>query len=184
MFWPCPDERHPGTRRLFLDRFATEDGRARFHPVEYHGAAEQPDDAFPFVLTTGRVLSHYQTGAQTRRVPELAAAEPEAFVEMHPDTAHRLGVADGERVRLTTRRGEAVMRARLSRGVRLDTVFAPFHWGGNAAANNLTNSALDPTSRMPEFKACAVRLERVEAPVRAVAETAPAAELARANSVS
>lgn len=164
VFWPCPTEDHPGTPRLFLDRFATEDGRAVFHPVTYAGAAEQPDDDYPLVLTTGRVVSQYQTGAQTRRVAELVAAEPVAFVQLHPDTARGLGIAEGERVRVTTRRGSAELAARLSRDIRLDVLFVPFHWGGLATANLLTNAALDPVSRIPEFKACAARAERIATP--------------------
>ncbi len=162
VFWPCPAGEHPGTPRLFLDRFATADGRAVFHPVRYNGPAEQPDGEFPYVLTTGRVLAHYQTGAQTRRVPALCAAEPDPFVEIHPDTARGLRIADGDTVRLTTRRGVAFVRARLSRDIRMDVLFAPFHWGGRATINLLTNPALDPISKIPEFKACAVRAERVE----------------------
>ena len=161
VFWPCPSEEHPGTPRLFLDRFHTEDGRAVFYPVQYQGAAEQPDSEYPYVLTTGRVLSHYQTGAQTRRVAELCEASPGPFVEVHPDTAHGLGVTQGDIVRLVTRRGEALLRAHLSRDIRMDVLFVPFHWGGRATANMLTNAALDPISRIPEFKACAVRLEKV-----------------------
>ena len=161
VFWPCPSDGHRGTPRLFLDRFATPDGRAIFHPVQFRGAAEQPDHDYPYVLTTGRVLSHYQTGAQTRRVAELCAAEPEPFVEIHPDTARSLGIAQGDGVRLSTRRGQAVVRARLSPGIRMDVLFAPFHWGGKATANLLTNAVLDPVSRIPEYKACAVRAERV-----------------------
>jgi assimilatory nitrate reductase catalytic subunit len=161
VFWPCPSETHRGTPRLFLDRFATPDGRALFHPVRYRGGAEQPDDAYPFFLTTGRVLSHYQTGAQTRRVPELVAAEPEPFVEIHPDAARGLGIGHGDPVRLTSRRGQAVMRARISRDIRADALFAPFHWGGAATVNKLTNPALDPISRIPEFKLCAVRIDRL-----------------------
>ncbi len=160
VFWPCPDAGHAGTPRLFLDRFATDDGRARFHPVEYRGAAETPDRAFPYVLTTGRVLTHYQTGAQTRRVPELAAAEPAAFVEIHADTARGLGIAAGDMVRLTTRRGSIEVAARVTRDIRMDTLFVPFHWGGRSCANLLTNPALDTLSRMPEFKACAVHVAR------------------------
>ena len=95
VFWPCPAESHPGSRRLFHERFATADGRARFHPVEHEPAAEVPDAAYPYFLTTGRVLAQYQSGAQTRRVPELADAEPEAFVEIHPETARGLAIAEG-----------------------------------------------------------------------------------------
>jgi assimilatory nitrate reductase catalytic subunit len=164
VFWPCKDAQHPGTPRLFLDRFGTEDGRARFHAIEYRGSAEQPDRKFPYTLTTGRLLSHYQTGAQTRRVPELAEAEPASFVAMHPDLARGLGIAEGDPVRLTTRRGELVLPARITRDIRLDTVFVPFHWGGRASVNMLTKAALDPVSRIPEFKACAVHVAKAAAP--------------------
>ncbi|MBV8574219.1 MAG: molybdopterin-dependent oxidoreductase, partial [Acetobacteraceae bacterium] len=161
VFWPCKSESDPGTPRLFLDRFATEDGRARFHAVEHRVSAEEPDHFFPYVLTTGRVLLHYQSGAQTRRVPELQAAEPEAFAEIHHDTARTLGISAGDRVRLVTRRGEAEFKARVTRDIRMDTVFVPFHWGGEGSANLLTNAALDPVSRIPEFKVCAVRIEKI-----------------------
>ncbi|MGI4945181.1 MAG: molybdopterin oxidoreductase family protein, partial [Janthinobacterium lividum] len=161
VFWPCPTEAHPGTRRLFLDRFATPDGLARFTPVGHRPPAEETDAAYPLHLSTGRVMGHYQTGAQTRRVPELAEAEPDAFVEIHPETARGLGIAAGDPVRLVTRRGSAVVKARMSRDIRLDTVFAPFHWGGSARTNALTNSALDPVSRIPEYKVCAVRIETI-----------------------
>ncbi|MGI9022336.1 MAG: molybdopterin oxidoreductase family protein [Acidimicrobiales bacterium] len=159
LFWPCPDESHPGTPRLFLDGFATADGRARFSPVTYRPPAEEPDDEFPLWLTTGRAMRHYQSGTQTRRVAALAEAEPSAYVEVHPQTARSLGVAEAQSVRLTTRRGSALVSARLTAAIRLDTLFAPFHWGGDASANLLTNPALDPTSKMPEFKVCAARLE-------------------------
>jgi assimilatory nitrate reductase catalytic subunit len=161
VFWPCPSEDHPGTRRMFLDKFGTADGRAVFYPVQFHGSDEQPDQDYPYVLTTGRILSQYQTGSQTRRVAELNAADPDPFVEIHPDTARGLGIANGDSVRLSTRRGEAIVRARLTRDIRMDVMFTPFHWGGAATANFLTNAALDPISRIPEFKACAVRAERV-----------------------
>jgi assimilatory nitrate reductase catalytic subunit len=160
VFWPCPAEDRPGTPRLFASSFATPDGRARFTPVEHRPSAEEPSEEFPLYLTTGRVLAQYQSGAQTRRVPALAAAAPHAFVELHPDLAQRLGVAEGDEVRVTSRRGEMLAPARLSETIRPDTVFAPFHWGGTARANSLTSDALDPTSRMPEFKVCAVRVER------------------------
>jgi len=192
VFWPCPDAGtdhgelgdlddpgdsgtlgdpgdpdgpgdqapHPGTPRLFLDRFATADGRARFHPVDHVGAAEQPTPDYPFHLTTGRVLAQYQSGAQTRRVRELESAGAGPFVELHPMVADMLGVAEGEPVRVTTRRGQLVAPVRMSPGIRRDTVFLPFHWVG---ANLLTNDALDPSSKMPEFKVCAASLERVNA---------------------
>ncbi|MER7111714.1 molybdopterin oxidoreductase family protein [Streptomyces sp. NPDC000229] len=161
VFWPCPEPDHPGTPRLFLDRFATPDGRARFVPVTHRAAAEETDEEYPVVLTTGRVVSQYQSGAQTRRVAELNAAAPGPFVELHPRLADRLGVAEGEPVAVVSRRGRAVAPARITTGIRPDTVFMPFHWAGEGRANTLTNPALDPTSRMPEFKVCAVRLEAV-----------------------
>ncbi|MEU1006953.1 molybdopterin-dependent oxidoreductase [Streptomyces sp. NPDC005890] len=150
---------HPGTPRLFLDRFATPDGRARFVSVVYRGTAEEPDGEYPLVLTTGRVVSQYQSGAQTRRVAELNAAAPGPFVELHPRLAARLGAAEGDPVAVVSRRGRAVAPARITSAIRPDTVFMPFHWPGEGRANTLTNPALDPTSRMPEFKSCAVRVE-------------------------
>ncbi|MFD5323133.1 molybdopterin oxidoreductase family protein [Streptomyces sp. NPDC127092] len=165
VFWPCPETGsgepdHAGTPRLFLDRFATPDGRARFVPVVHRAAAEETDAEYPVVLTTGRVVSQYQSGAQTRRVAELNAAAPGSFVELHPRLAERLGVDDGQPVAVVSRRGRAVAPARITTAIRPDTVFMPFHWPGEGRANTLTNPALDPVSRMPEFKVCAVRLER------------------------
>lgn len=177
VFWPCPAQddqphdgelqdgrpqaAHPGTPRLFLDRFATEDGRARFVPVVHRPLAEEPDAEYPVLLTTGRVVSQYQSGAQTRRVDELNAAAPGPFVELHPRLAARLGAGEGDAIAVVSRRGRAVAPARITTSIRPDTVFMPFHWPGEGRANTLTNPALDPTSRMPEFKACAVRLETV-----------------------
>ncbi|MFD6190212.1 molybdopterin oxidoreductase family protein [Streptomyces sp. NPDC060275] len=152
---------HPGTPRLFLDRFATDDGRARFAPVTHRPSAEEPDDEYPVLLTTGRVVSQYQSGAQTRRVAELNAAAPGPFVELHPRLAARLGAAEGDPLAVVSRRGRAVAPARITTGIRPDTVFMPFHWPGEGRANTLTNPALDPTSGMPEFKVCAVRVETV-----------------------
>jgi assimilatory nitrate reductase catalytic subunit len=166
VFWPCPDERHPGTPHLFTDRFPTPDGRARFHPVEHRSPAELPDTQYPYYLSTGRSRSHYQSGAQTRRVRALVTAEPEAYAEVHPQLARRVGVGPGDQMWLRTRRGGAVLRARISDDIRADTVFVPFHWGGLHAANALTNPALDPISGMPEFKACAVAVGAVELPER------------------
>ncbi|MGW0871919.1 molybdopterin oxidoreductase family protein [Streptomyces sp. NPDC002740] len=148
-----------GTPRLFLDRFATEDGRARFVPVSHRPNAEEPDDDYPVLLTTGRVVAQYQSGAQTRRVDELNAAAPGPFVELHPRLAARLGAAEGDRLAVVSRRGRAVAPARITTKIRPDTVFMPFHWPGEGRVNTLTNPALDPTSRMPEFKVCAVRVE-------------------------
>jgi assimilatory nitrate reductase catalytic subunit len=155
VFWPCPAEDHPGTPRLFADAFPTPDGRAQFVRVEHRDPAELPDRQFPYVLTTGRNMQHYQTGTQTRRIRSLAMALPEPRAELHPDLARRHGIADGDMVELRTRRGRALLRARLVPGIRPDTIFAPFHWPG---ANALTNPALDRHSKMPAFKACAVAI--------------------------
>ncbi|MGV9673963.1 molybdopterin oxidoreductase family protein [Nocardia sp. NPDC003482] len=160
VFWPCPSPRHPGTPRLFTVDFPTPDRRARFHAVEHRGSAETPDDDYPYYLTTGRLAGHYQSGTQTRRVRGLREAEPVATAQLHGSLALRLGVRDGDLVRLRTPRGAAVLTARTTPDVRADTVFVPFHWGGAASANLLTNPALDPHSRMPEFKVCAVAVDK------------------------
>jgi assimilatory nitrate reductase catalytic subunit len=159
VFWPCPSEDHPGTPRLFADSFPTPTGRARFHAVEHAGPAEAVDAAYPLHLTTGRVLAHYLSGAQTRRVQELNALAAQPMAEMSPVLARQHDLGEGDLVRLATRRGSAAFRVRLAPGMRLDTVFVPFHWGGEGSANRLTNPALDPESRMPEFKVCAARIE-------------------------
>lgn len=161
VFWPCPSPEHPGTPRLFTAGFPTPDGRARFVAVDHRAVAEDIDVRHPVYLTTGRVLQHYQSGAQTRRVPALADAVPEPHVEVHPDLAERSGLTEGDLVRVVSRRGDAVGRVRLTASIRPDTVFMPFHWGGDHGVNRVTNPALDPISKMPEFKVCAVRLERV-----------------------
>jgi assimilatory nitrate reductase catalytic subunit len=160
VFWPCPSKDHPGTPRMFLDRFGTADGRARFHAAEFLSVAEEPDGEYPLYLTTGRIAAQYQSGTQTRRVSSLIQAAPESFVQIHPSMARTYGVIEGEWVRLTTRRGTALARAKLTAGIRMDTLFVPFHFAGNERANLLTNPALDPVSKMPEFKVCAVRLDK------------------------
>ena len=159
VFWPCPADDHPGTPRLFQETFPTSSGRAGFHAIEHDGPAELPDEHFPLYLTTGRVLAHYQSGTQTRRVPKLMEAAPKPFAEMHPQLAKRHGLVDGAPVVLRTRRGAATFTTRLTRNIRPDTVFVPFHWPDDASANRLTNDALDLTSRMPEFKVCAARID-------------------------
>lgn len=160
VFWPCPSTDEPGRSRLFADGFPTADGRARFWRTTQTAPAELPDRDYPYYLTTGRVVSQYQSGAQTRRVRALALTEPDAFVQLHPDLAAQHAIGSAELVELRTRRGTALFRARLSDAIRPDTVFTPFHWGGRSRANALTNPALDPSSRMPEFKVCAVAVSR------------------------
>lgn len=165
LFWPCPavptggavpTAPHPGTPRVFLESFATPDGRARLVAVDHRPPADDLRPDAPVYLVTGRVLQHYQSGAQTRRVPDLVAAVPGPFVEVHPDLAERIGAQEGDRVLLRSARGQVGAPVRITTTVRPDTVFMPFHWGGDGMANTLTNDALDPISRMPEFKVCAV----------------------------
>lgn len=163
LFWPCPETAHgeaphPGTPRLFGESFPTSDGRARMFAVDHVGPADDLRPDAPLYLITGRVLQHYQSGAQTRRVPALATAVPGVFVEVHPLLAARLGVVEGERLRLTTSRGSVAVPARITDSIRPDTVFMPFHWAGTSSANRLTSDATDPISGMPEFKVCAVEV--------------------------
>ena len=162
VFWPCTSESHAGTPRLFETTFPTPTGRARFHAVEHLGPAEVPDEQFPLYLTTGRLLAHYQSGTQTRRIAQLVDAAPKPIAEIHPHVAKRHGLADGARMVLRTRRGSAVFTSRISADIRPDTIFVPFHWPGESSANRITNDALDPVSRMPEFKVCAARIDTDE----------------------
>ncbi|WP_154797110.1 molybdopterin-dependent oxidoreductase [Cellulosimicrobium protaetiae] len=164
LYWPVPAAEHPGTPRTFLDRFATPDGRARMVAVDHVGPSDDVRPDAPLYLVTGRVLQHYQSGAQTRRVPELDRLVPEPFVELHPLLGVRLGVGDGDRARLTTRRGEIEAVARWTDRIRPDTVFMPFHWSGEGSVNRVTTDATDPISGMPEFKVCAVDLRRAPDP--------------------
>lgn len=162
LYWPCPAPGHPGTPRMFLDGFHHPDGRARFVAVDHRPPPESTDADFPLWATTGRLLQHYQTGTQTRRVAELADSAPEVFVEVHPDTAARAGLAEGDRAKVTSPRGSTSARVRLVPTMRLDTVFLPFHFPDGQRANLLTNPVLDPTSHIPGVKVCAVRLDSAE----------------------
>jgi assimilatory nitrate reductase catalytic subunit len=143
---------------MFTESFATPDGKANMQAVRYRPSAEEPDAEFPLRLTTGRVLHHYLTGNQTRRVASLVRVKPYPYVEIHPDLARQHGLNEGDCISLTTRRGTRRFRARIVSTIRPDTLFVPFHWGGEGCVNDLTNPALDPASRMPEFKTCAVRI--------------------------
>jgi assimilatory nitrate reductase catalytic subunit len=161
LFWPVPAEGHPGTPRLFEGgTFFHADGKAKFLAVPFRESAEVVDDEYPVWLTTGRVVSQYLSGTQTRRIAALVAQYPEPLCEMHPSLAERLGVTDGDTVRVASRRGEMTLPARVVNTIRPDTVFIPYHWPGARAANQLTNRAVDPRSKMPEFKVSAVRVER------------------------
>lgn len=160
--WPCNAVAPLGTPRLFLETFSTPDGRARFYPTEHRGPREEPCEQYPYYLTTGRTLLQYQSGTQTRRVGTLTEGTG-AFVEMHPLLAKMLKIEEGTLVRVSSRRGQAIVAARLSQNMRTDSVFMPFHWPNSERANLLTNPVLDPLSKMPEFKACAVSLAAVHA---------------------
>ena len=157
--YPCPDPEHSeGTVVMFGDGFPTDDGRARFVAAEHQGADELPDDAYPLILITGRVLEHWHTGQMTRRASALDAIEPDAFASLHPDDAKALGVEDGDWVQVRSRRGEITLAARVQRATQPGSVFIPFHFR-EAGANALTTDHLDPDGKIPEFKFCAVQVE-------------------------
>lgn len=163
LFWPVPEVGHPGTPRLFEGgRFHHPDGKARFHGVTYRPPAEEVDDEYPVWLTTGRVVSQYLSGTQTRRIGGLLEQYPEPLCEIHPLLADRLGVTDGEQVTVRSRRGSITLPAAVVETIRPDTVFIPYHWPGAKAANQLTNPVLDPISGMPEFKVAAVSVTPTE----------------------
>jgi len=156
--YPCPDpEDSDGTVVMFGDGFPTENGKARFVPAEHKGADELPDDEYPFILVTGRVLEHWHTGVMTRRSHTLHAREPEAFVEIHDEDCAEMGIEHGDEVTIASRRGEITLRVRRRSRVQKGTVFIPFHYR-EAAANVLTTDKLDPDGKIPEFKFCAVRV--------------------------
>ena len=157
--WPCPDKDHPGTTFLYKEGFSTENGKALFWEVPYVKSDELPDEEYPYVLTTGRELFHYHTGTMTRRSAGLNAIAPEAFVEVNPVDAHKLGVSDGDKLKVSSRRGEISLKARVSTIVPPNVVFIPFHYT-EAAANLLTNNAMDPVCKIMEAKVCAVKLEK------------------------
>jgi formate dehydrogenase major subunit/formate dehydrogenase alpha subunit len=154
--WPCPAADHPGTEFLYKDGFPK--GKVPFVPVKYSPPAEGVCGEFPFVMTTGRNLYQYHSGSMTRRVTAIEEHAGEAYIELHPADGNRLGVGDGEMVAVRSRRGSVAIRARISKRVPPGTVFIPMHYR-EAAANVLTNDALDPDVLIPEFKVCAVQIE-------------------------
>ncbi|MDA8431611.1 MAG: molybdopterin-dependent oxidoreductase, partial [Nitrospiraceae bacterium] len=154
--WPCPTLDHPGTPYLFKGGFPR--GKASFTPVSYEPSKELPDKEYPFILTTGRQLFQYHTGSMTRKVKELNIVAPEAYVEINPADAERLKIADGDTVRVTSRRGSIDLKALVSERPSEGLVFIPFHYR-EAAANILTNPQLDPVCKIPELKVCAVKIE-------------------------
>ncbi|HLU67562.1 MAG TPA: molybdopterin oxidoreductase family protein [Kofleriaceae bacterium] len=183
VFWPCP-EKVPegvtppgpqGTVRLFepgswnpiargAGPFYFPDGKARFNVTPYTGPAEDVDDEYPIILTTGRVVSQFLSGNQTRRIGPLVDHYPEPRIEMHPRLAARLGIADGDWATAESRRGACTLRASVIQTIRPDTVFIPYHWAGRKSANQLTTSAQDPISKIPEYKVCAVRVRKADEP--------------------
>lgn len=157
LFWPVPSEDHPGTPRLFEDgRFNFPDGRARFNPVEWREPTEPGDAEFPMRLTTGRTVAHFLSGNQTRRLGTLVEQSPRPWVEVHPS----LGFANGDPVRVVTRRGSVTYPALVTGTIREDTAFIPYHWAKRVSANLLTVDTLHPISKIPEYKVCACRIER------------------------
>lgn len=175
VFWPCPTLDHPGTPRLFergswnpvaqgAGPFYFPDGKARFNVAEYSPPAEDVDAEYPIILTTGRVVSHFLSGTQTRRIGPLVDQYPEPRIELHPQLAEKLGIHDGDWTTIESRRGQCTLRAMVVRTIRPDTVFVPYHWAGAKSINRLTIAAQDPISKIPEYKVCAVRVFKAAAP--------------------
>lgn len=175
VFWPCPGDDHPGTLRLFepgswnpvakgAGPFYFADGKARFNVAPYTPPAEETDAEYPYILTTGRVVSHFLSGTQTRRIGPLTEQYPEPRLEIHPQLAEKLGIQDGDWATATSRRGSCTLRAQVVRTIRPDTVFIPYHWAGPKSANQLTIAAQDPISKIPEYKVCAVKITRADSP--------------------
>ena len=167
--WPCYSDDHPGTPRLFepdswnsvaqgKGPFYFPDGKARFNVSEYQPPKEVPDESYPYILTTGRVVSQFLSGTQTRRIGPLVDQNPEPWIEIHPRLAEKLGLKNGELATAQTRRESITLPVKVVKTIRPDTVFIPYHWAGRKSANLLTNSAQDPISKIPEYKACSVNL--------------------------
>ena len=157
--WPCPDPEHPGTLYLHKEKFGTPSGKGKFAPLEYKPPAETPDEQYPLVLTTGRSLYQYHTGSMTRRVKGLNVLRTEELVEINPKDADALGLADGETVRVVSRRGEVTATARVTDDSPAGVVAMTFHFA-ESRTNVVTNPALDPVAKTPELKVCAVRVEK------------------------
>jgi assimilatory nitrate reductase catalytic subunit len=181
VFWPCPSEDHPGTPRLFEGgRFLHADGKAHFQVAEYRESGDPVSAEFPLYLTTGRVVSQYLSGTQTRRIGPLVAQYPEPRLELHPRLAESLGIAADDWVTITTRRTRITLQAMVVRTIRPDTVFIPYHWPGERSANRLTHRTLDPRSKIPEFKVSACRLEKAAGAPGWASESLPAGPSQRA----
>jgi predicted molibdopterin-dependent oxidoreductase YjgC len=159
--WPCPSPDHPGTPILHTERFATADGKARLVPLAYKPPAELPDDEYPLLLTTDRSLFHYHTGTMTRRVEGLDKLDSRELLRIHPQDASRLGIVEGQVVRVLSRRGAVAVAANVTGVCPPGTVSLSFHFA-EAPTNVLTHAALDPVAKIPETKVCAVRIEKLE----------------------
>jgi len=156
--WPCPTSDHPGTTYLHKGKFAR--GVGKFFALPFVEAAELTDDQYPFTLTTGRIMFHFHTGTMTRRSKKLVSEVPGAYIEMHPEDAQKVGLNGHRRVRVVSRRGQIELNVRITENIKPGVVFIPFHFA-EAAANALTNSAIDPVAKIPEYKVCAVKIEMV-----------------------
>ncbi|MEN6444354.1 MAG: formate dehydrogenase subunit alpha [Methanoregula sp.] len=161
LHWPCPTKEHPGTPILHKEKFSHPDGLGIFTPIEWKPPAEVPDNEYPLLLTTGRCIWHWHTGSMTRRSVDLEREEPTGWVEMNPADAAALGIRDKEMVRAISRRGEITIGARVTDTIKKGVVFIPFHFV-ECAANLLTHNALDPVAKIPEFKACACKIEKIK----------------------
>jgi len=158
--WPCPNKNHPGTPYLHKDKFARPDGKGYFTPVNYIPPAELPDEEYPFLLSTGRILYHFHTGSMSRRSKPLSGIVPEGFLEMNPEDGKRLRIKDNHWVKVSSRRGEIKTKVKLTERVDKGVVFMTFHFA-ESAANLLTNDALDPVAKIPEYKVAAVKIEKI-----------------------
>jgi len=156
--WPCPTIDHPGTAYLHKGKFTR--GLGKFFALEFKEANELPNDEYPFTLTTGRLMFHFHTGSMTRRSKKLDSEVPEAYVEINVKDAGKIGLNGNKRVRVTSRRGQIELGVRVTDDIKRGIVFIPFHFA-EAAANTLTNSAIDPVAKIPEYKVCAVKVEVV-----------------------
>ena len=161
VFWPCPTEESEGMPRLFEDlKFNFPDGKARILAFEHKGPNEKINEDYPIYLTTGRVVYHYLSGNQTRRIDALREFCPDPYVELHPNLAKKHNIGNGEMVKISSRRGSVEVVAKVTKIIREDMIFVPYHWGKSLGINNLTNPALEPKSKIPEFKVCAVKIEK------------------------
>ncbi len=156
--WPCPKEDHPGTDTMFVERFGTPDGLGNFQVVEYKSPAEVTDEEYPYVLTNGRVIFHYHTGTMTRRTERLNNEVLKGFAEINTDDATEIGIKDGQKITLKSRRGEVKAIAKVADNIRKGVLFMPWHFC-ESSPNILTGLCAGPPSKMPEFKFCAVRIE-------------------------